>query len=77
MISKGNYEGAIIEYDKALLQFHYTFPDTKEEEVRMEKLQEACHCNMALAKLNLKEYAEAIINCDQVSLNFADCVIVL
>jgi CHASE3 domain sensor protein len=60
------YEKADIEYQKALLQFEYTFADTDEEQKRVDKLTEQCNTNMALVKFNLKKYKECIHHCSMV-----------
>ena len=60
------YEKADVEYQKALIQFDYTFADTPEEEKEVAKLQEQCHTNMALVKFYLKDYKECIQQCSLV-----------
>lgn len=50
---------------KALLQFDYTFPDTPEEDKRLNDLKEISHCNMALSKYFLKDFNECLIHCGQ------------
>jgi len=57
------YAKADIEYQKALIQFDYAFPDTPEEEKDMEKLQEQVHTNVALVKFYQKDYKECISQC--------------
>ena len=63
LFQKKEYHKADVEYQKALIQFDYTFTDTPEEEKKMEKLQEQCHTNMALVKSALKDYKECIQQC--------------
>lgn len=72
-MNKGNrffqnkeYTKADIEYQKALIQFDYTFADTPEEDREAEKLQEQCHTNMALVKFYQKDYKECISQCSLV-----------
>jgi len=59
-VSDKNYEKADFEYQKALLQFDYTFPDNPEDDKKMQELQESCHSNMALVQFHLKDYKESI-----------------
>ena len=61
-----DYAKADVEYQKALIQFDYAFPDDPKEEKEMEKLQEQCHTNMALVKFYMKDYKECIHHCNLV-----------
>jgi tetratricopeptide (TPR) repeat protein len=55
-----NYERADFEYQKALLQLDYTFPDLPEDDKKMEDLKEALYGNMATLKYLLKNYDDSI-----------------
>lgn len=48
---------------QALLQFDYTFPDTPEEQQRMDSVKLPCHLNLAACKLHQQEYDEVYIQC--------------
>ncbi|PHJ22527.1 tetratricopeptide repeat-containing protein [Cystoisospora suis] len=58
-----NYGLAAVNYRKALLQFDYTFPDTPEEQQRMDSVKLPCHLNLAACKLHQQEYDEVYIQC--------------
>ncbi|KAM3137677.1 hypothetical protein pb186bvf_010291 [Paramecium bursaria] len=63
---EGNYEQASYFYQKALLHFDYTFPDTPEEEKKFQQLQEQCNNNMAQCKFMQQKYEDALNYCYQV-----------
>ncbi|CBZ53256.1 putative TPR domain-containing protein [Neospora caninum Liverpool] len=58
-----NYGLAAVNYRKALLQFDYTFPDTDEEQERMDSVKLPCHLNLAACKLHQQDYDEVYIQC--------------
>ncbi|EPR64215.1 tetratricopeptide repeat-containing protein [Toxoplasma gondii GAB2-2007-GAL-DOM2] len=58
-----NYGLAAVNYRKALLQFDYTFPDTDEEQKRMDSVKLPCHLNLAACKLQQQDYEEVYIQC--------------
>ncbi|PFH33117.1 tetratricopeptide repeat-containing protein [Besnoitia besnoiti] len=58
-----NYGLAAVNYRKALLQFDYTFPDTDEEQKRMDSVKLPCHLNLAACKLQQQDFDEVYIQC--------------
>ncbi|KAL4477084.1 hypothetical protein ABPG72_015397 [Tetrahymena utriculariae] len=64
-IKEKDYEKAAYYYQKALLQFDYTFPDNNEEQQRFDLLSQQCFVNMSLVKYYQKEYDESLQNARQ------------
>ncbi|XP_053992506.1 uncharacterized protein LOC128883801 isoform X2 [Hylaeus volcanicus] len=60
---KKDYTSSAIQYQKALLHFYYTFPDTEKEEACFNKEKLACHLNLAQCKIKLKDWEEALTQC--------------
>ncbi|KRX03400.1 hypothetical protein PPERSA_08142 [Pseudocohnilembus persalinus] len=52
-------------YQKALIQFDYSFPEDPEQEKKQEKLSEICHQNMSMCKFNQKKYDDALLHARQ------------
>jgi len=68
-----NFEKADIEYQKALLQLDYSFPDKPEEDKKMQELQEALYGNMATLKYQLKDFDDSIHNANLVTHKVTQC----
>ncbi|CAD7971213.1 unnamed protein product [Amoebophrya sp. A120] len=60
-----NYGKASVFYRKALLYFDYSFPDTEEQEQELDRIKLAVHLNMAACKMQLEEWKEVLIQCNQ------------
>eukprot|EP01053_Blabericola_migrator_P006703 Blabericola_migrator_1__6702@NODE_338_length_9616_cov_89_769714_g272_i0_p2_GENE_NODE_338_length_9616_cov_89_769714_g272_i0NODE_338_length_9616_cov_89_769714_g272_i0_p2_ORF_typecomplete_len716_score139_82DUF3856/PF12968_7/1_1e05ANAPC3/PF12895_7/7_5e05ANAPC3/PF12895_7/1_5e03RPN7/PF10602_9/0_0011TPR_1/PF00515_28/1_3TPR_1/PF00515_28/1_7TPR_1/PF00515_28/73TPR_19/PF14559_6/0_15TPR_19/PF14559_6/0_068TPR_16/PF13432_6/0_0083TPR_16/PF13432_6/0_25TPR_MalT/PF17874_1/0_005BTAD/PF03704_17/1_9e03BTAD/PF03704_1 len=69
-----NFKRASVNYQKALLYYDYTFPETEEEEKSFNENKLAAHLNLAAAKLNLGEYRECISQCYQATRMDAHCL---
>jgi tetratricopeptide (TPR) repeat protein len=60
-----NYTEAINSYEKALLQLFYTFSDNPEEDREVEMVKAPINMNMAMCKINLNKFEEAIGYCQE------------
>ena len=60
-----NYVDAINSYEKALLQLFYTFSEDPEEDRMTEVVKASINMNMAMCKMNLNKYDEAIGYCQE------------
>jgi tetratricopeptide (TPR) repeat protein len=60
-----NYSDAINSYEKGLLQLFYTFSNDPEEDKMTEKVKASINMNMAMCKMNLNKFDEAIGYCQE------------
>lgn len=60
-----DYEMAGAHYQKALIFFEYTFPDTPEQEKDLDQNKLSTHLNLAAVHLELKNFRDCIVQCDQ------------
>jgi len=67
LIKEKKYADAVLSYEKALLQLFYTFSDDPEEDRQVDKLKAAINMNIAMCKINLGKFDEAI-NCSNEAL---------
>jgi len=59
-IKKKQYDTANISYEKAMTQLFYTFEDTKEDEIEVDKLKLLLNSNIAMCKIGLFQYKDAV-----------------
>ncbi|KAF4678028.1 hypothetical protein FOL47_006979 [Perkinsus chesapeaki] len=64
-LREGNLGLAAVWYRKALLNFEYCFPDTKEEREWFNSSKLKCHVSFAICKYKLEEFDEVLIQTRQ------------
>eukprot|EP01055_Gregarina_sp_Pseudo9_P000202 Gregarina_sp_Pseudo_9__201@NODE_1130_length_1854_cov_5_503581_g1057_i0_p1_GENE_NODE_1130_length_1854_cov_5_503581_g1057_i0NODE_1130_length_1854_cov_5_503581_g1057_i0_p1_ORF_typecomplete_len592_score149_25ANAPC3/PF12895_7/1_2e05DUF3856/PF12968_7/0_00022TPR_19/PF14559_6/8_6e03TPR_19/PF14559_6/0_4TPR_19/PF14559_6/0_005TPR_16/PF13432_6/0_033TPR_16/PF13432_6/0_078TPR_1/PF00515_28/3_2TPR_1/PF00515_28/1_7TPR_1/PF00515_28/6PAN_1/PF00024_26/0_0059TPR_2/PF07719_17/2_7TPR_2/PF07719_17/2e02TPR_2/PF07719_17/ len=69
-----DYQLASVNYQKALLYYEYTFPESDSQEKDFNENKLSAHLNLAAAKLNLQEYRECISQCYQATRLDSQCL---
>lgn len=65
-LQEGKYKRAALQYKKIVSWLEHESGLSKEEESKAKSLRLAAHLNLAMCHLKLKEYSQALENCNKV-----------
>lgn len=65
-LQEGKYKRAALQYKKIVLWLEHESGLSDEEDTKAKSLRLAAHLNLAMCHLKLKEYSQALENCNKV-----------